>query len=208
MTSLFSAATLKSIWNTWKSIQIARGRPGAGLKLKTRKCEFLKDKLDYLGHTVTRDGVAPNPRKVESIVNYPAPTNVKELQSVLGLASYYRKFIRAFAEKAHSLTKLTRKDVAWEWGNDQRDAFECIKQCLISEPILGYPDFTREFIVYTDASGYGIGAVLAQIQRTPQQTNNSGESRKKEVVIAYSSKHLNGREMKWSTTEKEYFAII
>ena len=181
---------------------------GAGFKLKTKKCEFLKDKLDYLGHTVSRDGVAPNPRKVESIVNYPAPTNVKELQSFLGLTSYYRKFIRAFAEKAHSLTKLTRKDVAWEWGNDQRDAFECIKQCLISEPILGYPDFTREFIVYTDASEYGIGAVLAQIQRSPQQTNNSGESKEKEVVIAYSSKHLNDRETKWSTTEKECFAII
>ena len=92
-------------------------------------------------------------------------------------------------------------------GERPRD-FECIKQCLISEPILGYPDFTREFIVYTDASGYGIGAVLAQIQRSPQQTNNSGESREKEVVIAYSSKHLNDRETKWSTTEKECFAII
>ena len=68
---------------------------------------------------MSRDGVTPNPRKVESIVNYPAPRNVKELQSFLGLASYYRKFFRAFAEKAHFLTKLTRKDVAWGWGNDQ-----------------------------------------------------------------------------------------
>ena len=141
----------------------------AGLKLKTNKCQFLKDKLDYLGHTVLREEVATNPSKVQSILNYPAPTNVKKVQSFLGLISYYRKFIRAFAEKAHSLTKLTRKDVAWEWGNDQRDAFECIKQCLVSEPILGNPDFTREFIVYTDASGYGTEQCLHRCNVHPKQ---------------------------------------
>ena len=74
----------------------------------------MKDKLDYLGHTVSREGVPPNPSTVNSILKYPPPTNVKEVQSFFGLASYSRKCIRAFAEKAHSLTKLTRKDVAWE----------------------------------------------------------------------------------------------
>ena len=176
-----------------------------GLKMKTTKCEFFKGKLEYLGFIVSREGVAPNPSKVESILKYPEPNNVKELQSFLGLASYYRKFIRAFAEKAHHLTMLTRKDIAWEWGDAQRDAFSCIKQCLVSEPVLGYPDFTREFIIHTDASGFGIGAVLAQMQRPP---HDSEESDDREVVIAYSSKHLNDREAKWSTTEKECFAII
>ena len=174
----------------------------AGLRLKSKKCEFLKEKLHYLGHIVSREGVAPDDRKIQSILEYPEPRNIKELQSFLGLASYYRKFIRAFTEKAHSLTKLIRKDIKWEWGNDQRDAFECIKSCLTQSPILKYPDFTREFIIHTDASGYGIGAVLAQMQRSPLTNQET------EVVIAYSSKHLTDREVKWSTTEKEALAII
>ena len=176
----------------------------AGLKLKLKKCDFFKEEIKYLGHVVSRDGVTPNKAKVESIVNYPEPTNVKELSSFLGLASYYRKFIRAFAEKAHPLTKLTRKAEPWVWGDEQRDAFRCIKNCLVSQPILGYPDFKRAFTIYTDASGFGIGAVLAQMQRPPHSSENDD----REVVIAYSSKHLNHREAKWSTTEKEAYAII
>ncbi len=175
----------------------------AGLKLKLKKCDFLKEEINYLGHVVSRNGVSPNDAKIASIVNYPEPTTAKELSSFLGLASYYRKFIRAFAEKAHPLTKLTRKNEKWVWGDEQRDAFRCIKNCLVSKPILGYPDFSRDFIIYTDASGYGIGAVLAQMQRPPHSSGNDLE-----VVIAYSSKHLNDREAKWSTTEKEAYAII
>ena len=178
-----------------------------GLKLKLKKCEFCKDKIDYLGHIVSRDGVMPNPKKIQAIVNYPEPRNSKELSSFLGLASYYRRFIRAFAEKAHPLTMLTRKNVAWEWGDAQRDAFTCIRQCLTSQPILRYPDFARKFIIYTDASGYGIGAVLAQIQGPPHSADQKG-SDEEEVVIAYSSKHLDDRQSKWSTTEKEAYAIV
>ena len=176
------------------------------------KCEFFKNKIDYLGYIVSENGIAPN--KIESITTYPEPTNLKELGSFLGLASYYRKFVRAFAEKAHPLTALTKKNAKWKWGNEERDAFNCIKQCLTTRPILGYPDFTREFIIYTDASGYGIGAALAQMQ-TPALTESSetddtvsAETGDREVVIAYTSKHLNEREAKWSTTEKECFAII
>ena len=176
----------------------------AGLKLKLKKCDFFKEEINYLGHVVSRNGVTPNAAKVEAIANYPEPTNAKELSSFLGLASYYRKFIRAFAEKAHPLTKLTRKSEKWTWGDEQRDAFNCIKTCLVSKPILGYPNFTRAFIIYTDASGFGIGAVLAQKQGPP----HSDDSDDHEVVIAYSSKHLNDREAKWSTTEKEAYAIV
>ncbi len=173
-----------------------------GLKLKLKKCEFFKDKIDYLGHVVSTEGVAPNEKKIKAIIDYPEPRNSKELSSFLGLASYYRKLIRAFADKAHPLTMLTRKNIAWEWGDSQRDAFNCIKHCLTSTPILRYPDFTREFIIHTDASGYGIGAVLAQIQGPPQSGDQLGSS-DQEVVIAYTSKHLDDRQAKWSTTEKK-----
>ena len=87
-----------------------------GLKLKLKKCEFFKETIDYLGHVVSPEGVAPNDKKIQPIIDYPEPRNTKELSSFLGLASYYRKFIRAFAEKAHPLTALTRKNVEWEWG--------------------------------------------------------------------------------------------
>ena len=184
----------------------------AGLRLKLDKCDFFKNEIEYLGHVVSREGVAPNKQKLKAIFNYPEPKNVKELSSFIGLASYYRKFIRLFAEKAHPLTKLTRKNVVWEWGDAQRDAFNRIKSSLTSQPILRYPDFSRDFIVYTDASGYGIGAVLAQMQRPPQsadsQSDSSDQNNEEEVVIAYTSKHLNDREVKWSVTEKEAYAII
>ena len=129
-------------------------------------------------------------------MTYPEPRNVKEVSSFLGLASYYRKFIRDFAEKAHPLTKLTRKNVDWEWGDKQRNAFNCIKISLTSQPILRYPDFSREFIIYTDASGYGIGAVLAQMQCPPHSAKLDTGDDEGEVVIAYTSKPLNDRESK------------
>ncbi|XP_057374828.1 uncharacterized protein LOC130695755 [Daphnia carinata] len=187
----------------------------AGLKLKRKKCEFFKEELDYLGYIVSRKGITPNLKKLKAIIDYPAPKNTKELSSFLGLASYYRKFIRAFADKAHPLTALTKKSAEWKWGESEGDAFNCIKNCLITRPILSYPDFSRDFIIYTDASGYGIGAVLAQIQSLPQSADSGetnepvpSESDDTEVVIAYSSKHLNDREAKWSTTEKEAYAIV
>ena len=113
---------------------------------------------------------------------------------------------------------LTRKNAEWTWGDEQTAAFVCMKQCLVTAPILRYPDVTREFIIHTDASGYGIGAVLAQMQCQPPsgetgKTQDINQSKingddEEEVVIACSSTHLNDREAKWSTTEKEAFAII
>jgi hypothetical protein len=186
----------------------------AGLRLNRTKCEFFKNKIDYLSYIDSIAGIAPNTEKMESITSYPEPTNQKELGSFLGLASYYRKFVRAFAEKAHPLTALTKKSAQWKWGLEERDAFNCIKQCLTTRPNLGYPDFTREFVIYTDASGYGIGAVLAQMQASAlpdtSETSeaDSSETGDREVVIAYTSKHLSEREAKWSITEKECYAII
>lgn len=156
------------------------------------KCQFARRDIEYLGHIVSREGVSPNPSKIKSIENFPAPKNVKQLSTFLGMAGYYRRFIRAFAAKAHPLLRLTRKSVKWEWGPAEQTSFDSIKNSLITAPILAYPDFKRKFIVHTDASDYGIGAVLAQMHPV-HPAEISGET---EVVIAYSSKHLSDCQVK------------
>ena len=95
---------------------------------------------------------------------------------------------------------LTRKNVPWKWTQEEEDAFQFLKKCLINPPILRYPDFSREFLIHTDASGYGVGSVLSQMHK------ENGEE--KEVVIAYASRHLNDVEKNWSTIEKEAYAIV
>ena len=131
------------------------------------KCTFETSKVNYLGHIVSRDGVDPDPVKLISVKNFPAPKDVDGIRSFLGLASYYRRFIKNFAEKAHALSILTKKNSAWQWGPTEKKAFDTIKTDLTTAPILSFPDFTRAFIVHTDASGFGVGAVLSQIQTLP-----------------------------------------
>ena len=114
----------------------------AGLKVKLSKCQFAQTAVKYLGHIVSADGVRPNPGKVDSIVKFPSPKNVDELKTALGMLSYYRKYIRGYAEIAHPLTKLMKKDVAYEWTSDQENAFQLLKAKLVEPPILGYPCFT------------------------------------------------------------------
>ena len=128
-------------------------------------------------------------------MNYPAPINVNQLRTFLGLLNYYRRFIPNFAKIAHPLTELTRKDTQWCWESAQVEAFNALKLRLTCAPILSYLDEKGNFILQTDASKYGIGAVLAQIQE--------GE----EKVLAYLSKHLVKGQISWSTNEKEFYAI-
>jgi hypothetical protein len=118
------------------------------------------------------------------------------------LANYYRRFVRNFAQLAHPLTNLTKKNVDWTWGKCESDAFNLLKKKLTSSPILGYPDTTKDYILHTDASEYGIGAVLSQVREI-----GAGKP-PREVIIAYTSKHLLERERKLATVEKELYAII
>jgi len=172
----------------------------AGLKLNLKKCSFFKETVSYLGHIISKDGILPDPQKQEAINKYPVPTNADQIRSFLGLANYYRKFVDNFAEKAHPLTELTKKNVKFEWNAEHERSFNVLKKLLTNSPILRFPDFTRDFIVYTDASGYGVGAILGQVQKV----NNKDE----EVVIAYYSKHLTERQQRWGVTEREALAIL
>ena len=168
----------------------------AGLKLKPKKCELFKKEVIFLGYKVTPEGTTTDPAKVEKIKKWPAPTNLRELQSFLGIASYYRKFIKNFAKVAEPLHCLLRKTVAFEWTAECNEAFEFLKQCLINAPILAYPKMEGTFILDTDASNAGIGAVLSQIQDGTEK------------VIAYASRSLSRPERNYCVTRRELLAIV
>lgn len=166
------------------------------LKLQPNKCEFLKTEVMYLGHLITRDGVKPDPKKVEVVQNYPVPKSPKQIKSFLGLAGYYRRFIENFSQLMQPLTKLLKKNEPFNWTSLQQNSFEILKEKLCKEPILQYPSFSEPFNLTTDASNYAIGSVLSQ--GPPSE----------DLPIAYASRTLNKSEINYSTTEKELLAIV
>ena len=163
----------------------------AGLGCREEKCEFVREKIQFLGHEVSAEGLSPDPDKVESIRVYPKPITVTALRRFLGLASYYRKFIKDFSKIAAPLYYLLRKDVMWTWGPDQKKAFNTLKNALMSSPVLTYPRFDEPFVLHTDASNFGLGAVLSQ-------RNKQGH----EQVIAYASRTMTYAEQNYTTTER------
>ena len=133
----------------------------AGLRLKPTKCHLARQRVEFLGHVVSAAGVQTDPGKLKAVERYPVPTDVKTLLSFLGLASYYRRFVSRFAAIASPMHLLTKKDAPFVWTEECQLAFEKIKKLLISAPVLAFPQFDRPFILETDASGIGLGAVLA-----------------------------------------------
>ena len=169
----------------------------AGLKLKPSKCHFAQQQVQYLGHLISKDGVAVDPSKVEAVTSYPQPTDVKELRGFLGLANYYRRFVQGFASIAQPLYKLTRKNArGFNWTSQCQQAFDQLKKLLVNPPILAYPQFDLPFVVHTDASDHAIGGVLSQVQDG------------KERVIAYWSRQLNKAQRNYSTIEREALAVV
>lgn len=168
----------------------------ANLKLQPDKCEFLRREVTYLGHVITNNGVKPNPEKIEIIKDFPTPISNKDIQSFLGLVGYYRRFIPDFTKFSQCLTKLLKKNAKFIWTDQQQNAFDNLRRYLISEPILQYPDFSKPFILKTDASNFAIGAILSQ-----------GDI-PNDLPISYASRTLNKAESNYSTTERELLAIV
>ena len=137
-----------------------------GLKVKALKSSFGIDHVLYLGNTISKEGVHTDYAKLETVQNIPAPTNVEKVRSFLGLAGYYRRFIPHFSPVAAPLRKLTENSGTFKWGALQQESFSTLKRSLCLAPIPAYPDFERPFILQTDVSDVGLGAVLAQVDHT------------------------------------------
>ena len=168
----------------------------AGLKLKPRKCHFFHEEVAFLGHLVSGAGVLPHPDNIQKLLDWPVPANVTEVRGILGLGNYYRRFVRDFSKMVHPLTELTKKEKAFIWTGPCQEAFEKLKQALVSPDIMAFPSVSGLFILDTDASDRTIGAVLSQLQ--------DGSER----VIAYGSHALNKAECNYCVTDRELLAVM
>ena len=181
-----------------------------GMKLSAKKCNFCQPQVKYLGHVVSAKGVSTDPDKTAKVSNWPTPTNVDEVRSFVGFAGYYRRFVPKFSQVAKPLTDLYagiihkkksyRKQPSltkspFQWKPEQQQAFDSLKNALISPPILGYCDYSLPFELHTDASGSGLGAVLYQLQ--------DGEKR----VISYASRGLKNAERNYPAHKSEFLAL-
>ena len=167
------------------------------MKIKLSKCKFARTRIEYLSHIIENGELKTNPDKIIAVSNTPRPKNVKQLQSFLGLVSYYRKFIKNCSTIASPLIQLTQKDSTFVWTTECETAFQILRTYLCStENVLHLPDFNLPFQVECDASKYGVGGVLSQKFGSHFQP------------VAYFSKHLNKTEKSYSTSEREMLAIV
>ena len=170
-----------------------------GLRMKAQKCKFFQQEVEILGFRISTLGKKPTDRLIKAVMDFPVPlpkNGVKTIQSFLGLINYYACFIPHLAKIAHPLRRLTRDNVPWEWGVKQEEAFRALKLAITSAPLLRLPDPTKQFILYTDACIYGLGAVLHQVFEDGEHP------------IGYASRTISKAEAKWPIRDLEALAIL
>ena len=160
----------------------------ANLKLKPSKCLFARAKVPFLGHILTPAGILPDPDKISAFKTYRVPKSVKNVRQFLGATGLYRRFIEGYSKITRPLHYLTKKDVKFAWNDECQKAFNTLKDALTRDSLLGYPDFTKPFILATDASAIALGGTLSQ-------KDKSGRIR----PISYTGRSLTPAESKYST---------
>lgn len=169
------------------------------LQLKISKCIFYAKQFEYLGHIITKDGMKANPKKIEVIKNYPRPMNVRQIQSFLGLCSYFRRYVRDFSKISRPMTFLLKKEQPFIWTEAQQKSFDMLKKALAEEVTLAFPNFSDPsllFYVTCDSSDYAMGGCLSQGELPYDRP------------IFFFSKTLNDAQRRYSTIQKELLAIV
>jgi len=167
-----------------------------GLKLKPSKCALFQRRINFLGHLISEHGIEPQPEKIQAIRDWPRPKCVKDVRAFYGLASYHRKFVKGFATIAEPLTRLTQKNVHFEWSQEAQDAFDKLKQALQDATSLAFPHPDIPCIVDSDASDVAIGAVLSQVIDGVERP------------IVFYSKMMNITQRNYCPTRRELLAVI
>ena len=170
-----------------------------GLKMKREKCDFFKKHLQYLGHLVSEEGFKPLPEKIKSIKNMPPLKTTKEVKQFLGLAGYYRKFVPRFTDLSRPLTHLTRQSIEFQWTEKCQKSFNNLRELLTKNPILRYPDPSKDYILFTDTSKFGYVGILTQ------EYEDNGI--KKNHPVCYVSGLFRGSQPNWAALTKEAYTI-
>ncbi|KAL5540690.1 hypothetical protein UlMin_043342 [Ulmus minor] len=177
------------------------------LYAKFKKCEFWLEKVGFLGHIVSRDGISVDPSKTEAVSGWSRPKTISEVRSFLGMAGYYRRFVEGFSRIATPLTALTRKNHRFEWTEACEKSFQELKARLVSAPILTIPNGIDEFIIYSDASKMGLGAVLMQNGKVIAYASRQLKDYEKNYPthdLELAAKELNMRQRRWLELVKDY----
>ena len=167
----------------------------AGLKLKPAKCLFFSDRVTFLGHVITKEGILPDPDNLAKIANWPVPQNVREVRGIIGLGNYYRRFVKDYSKRVQPLVSLTKKNTPFKWTQECQEAFEDLKKALLGPDTMSFPTDDGLFILDTDASDETIGAVLSQVQLG------------REKVIAFGSRSLGKSERNYCATDRELLVL-
>ena len=169
----------------------------ANLKIHPGKCRFAVQEIVYLAHRINSFGIKVDDSKYQAIETYPVPKNVKNVRAFLGMAQFYRRYIKSFATIALPLNKLLRKETKFVWTEECQVAFETLRRALVTAPVLAFPQFDKPFILAVDASDESIGYVLSQL-----------DSDNREHPVAYGGRALRNEELKWHITDKEGLSLV
>ena len=170
----------------------------ANLRIHPSKCAVVRKKVHFLGHIISAEGIQTDPEKTSKVSSWPTPKCKRDVQQFLGLANYYQRFVKNYADIAKPLHQLTEKTASFCWSEKCQQAFNELHQRLVAAPILTFPGPSKPFTLDTDASATGIGAVLSQVK----------EGQLQECVVAYASRTLSKPERRYSTTRRELLAVV